>query len=509
MVRDPFVPPAAFVSYVESRLPSLVRGARRYVGDERFADQLARDLLAAVAVRWPWYAGDVRMAGPVLRRRRPDPAVVADKFLRKAFREGVRDVADTDQPIVLLLDPNAEYPEGPAPRTFLEGRLSNTDEAGLLWERAAQSVRRRTLIAGGVALMGLVVFVSRPKPQGTPDDQPQPVPQQSATGVPPGIDLLPSLAELARLRPRTTPLPLEIDLDRAATDFPHGHRARAIFSPADRSSIFLLDDGRLYAAPDFGVRVDNTAALSPDGRYVAYRAGQVTLFDVSTGTSRPLPASANVGSPVWIDATHLVVSVVGGVQVLSVDGKEHGTIVADIGDVLVPQAPGPNARSGALGSHLVQLLSLGVPLGAPARVRQFTAAGLSDRPLTGDLVPAVGLWRGIGFSRGTDLDTQLLVRRCQSNVHLPADAGEPESGIAAVRSKASAVLRMAVATSQTAAERVEPAGWLDEATVLITANSADASLVIAWRIDTGELSLVSVINAAVRMAVADLTDVVQ
>jgi len=54
MARDPLAPPPEFISYVETRLPSLIRGARRYVPDERMADQLARDLLSGVAVRWPW-----------------------------------------------------------------------------------------------------------------------------------------------------------------------------------------------------------------------------------------------------------------------------------------------------------------------------------------------------------------------------------------------------------------------------------------------------------------------
>lgn len=508
MARDPLAPPPAFISYVETRLPSLIRGARRYVPDERLADQLARDLLAGVAFRWPWYARGVPVMAKLFKRD-PDPTAAADRFLVRAFREGVKDYGEPQHVQPLRLDAADELPEAPPPRTFLRGRLSATEEAQLLWERSAQTVRRRGLILGGFAVMGALVFVSRPRPEPEtiPVDTP-PSPQPSVTAVPKGVEILPNLTEQSRFTPRHSVIPPFLELDKAVTPLPKGRRALGVFTPADQPSVALLDDGKLYTMDD-QIRIDNPAALSPDGRFVAYRqAEKVAVFDVSTGVSRPLDTSSNLATPIWLDSTHLIISVTGGGQVVTAAGGVQQRLPVDVGETVVPQ--GYPAITGDPALRATELLSIGVPVTAPARVRRHDSArdDGTDLVVQGDLGSWLGLWRGIGFGVRTSTDPHdrgLLVRRCQTAGRLPVEYGDPQDAIVAVRAVDGKILQVLLNVDSTGADRVEPLGWLDRETVLVTSNSDQASVIVAWRVATGALELVSVTSIAVRVALADLT----
>jgi hypothetical protein len=507
MARDPLAPPPAFISYVESRLPSLIRGARRYVPDERMADQLARDLLSAVAIRWPWYARGVPVMAKLFKRD-PDPAAAADRFLVRAFREGVKDFGEPQHVQPLRLDATDELPEAPPPRTFLRGRLSVTEEAQLLWERSAQTLRRRSLILGGFAVMGALIFVSRPRPepQTTPVEPPSPEP--SVTAVPKGVEILPNLTEQSRFTARRSVIPQFLELDKALVPMPKGRRALGIFTPADLPSVALLDDGKLYRM-DPQVRVDNPAALSPDGRYVAYRqAEKIALFDISTGASRTLDASANLATPIWLDSTHLMISVSGGGQVVTAAGGLQQILRVDVGEVAVPQ--GYPAIAGDPALRAVELQSIGQPVTAPARVRRHENAtdDGTDTVVQGELGNWLGLWRGVGFGVRTSTDPKeggLLVRRCQTSGALPVEYGDPQGAIVAIRADDGKILQVLLNTDSTGADRVEPVGWLDRDTVLVTSDSEQASVIVAWRVATGGLELISVVSAAVRFALADLT----
>jgi hypothetical protein len=509
MARDPLAPPPAFISYVETRLPSLIRGARRYVPDERMADQLARDLLSGVAVRWPWYARGVPLMAK-LSKRDPDPAAAADRFLIRAFREAVKDYGEPQQVQPLRLDPSDQLPEAPPPRTFLRGRLSVTEEAQLLWERSAQTLRRRSLILGGFALMGVLVFVSRPKPepQTTPVETP-PSPEPSATAVPKGMQILPTLTEQSQFTLHRSVIPAYLDFNKALSPMPLGRRALGVFTPADVSSVVLLDDGQLYVMPSSKIRVDGPGALSPDGRYVAYReAEKVALYDIATGTSKVLETSANLASPIWLDATHLMVSVNGGGQVLTVAGALQQLIPVDVAETAVPQ--GYPAIAGDPSPRVTEMLPIGRPLTAPARIRThdtYKDEG-TDTVVVGDLASWLGLWRGLGFSVRTSNDPKnrgLFVRRCQTAGRLPVQYGDPQGAIVAIRAEDGKILQTLVNSDSTGADRVEPLGWLDRSIVLVTANSDAASVIVAWHVDTGGLELITVTSAAVRIALADLT----
>jgi hypothetical protein len=511
MARDPLAPPPAFISYVETRLPSLIQGTRRYVPDERMADQLARDLLSAVAIRWPWYARGVPLMAKLFRRD-PDPIAAADRFLVRAFREGVKDYGEPQHVQPLVLDPAAQLPEAPVPRTFLRGRLSVTEEAQLLWERSAQAVRRRSLIIGGFALMGTLVFISRPRPEPqTTPVEPPPSPEPSVTAVPSGMDILPSVTEQSRLAVRPSPIPAFLDLAKANPVMPKGRRALAVISPTgDQQSVVVLDDGKLYRLPDDDVDIDNPAALSPDGRYVAYRkADKVALYDITTATSRTLETSANLATPIWLDATRLMISVTGGGQIVTVAGALQGQIVpVDIADTVVPQ--GYPALSGDPVLRSTELLSIGRPLTAPARVRQHETSKDegSEVIVQGPLGAWLGLWRGIGFGVRTTIepkDRGLLVRRCQTTGRLPAEYGDPQGAIIAIRATDGRILRVLLHTDATDADRVEPLGWLNRQTVMVTANSNEACVIVAWQVTDGRLDLFSIVSAPARVALADLT----
>jgi hypothetical protein len=509
MARDPLAPPPAFISYVETRLPSVIRGTRRYVPDERMADQLARDLLSGVAIRWPWYVRGVPLTGKLFKRD-PDPVAAADRFLVRAFREGVKDYGEPQRVQPLHLDPGAEYPEAPPPKTFLRGRLSLTEEAQLLWERSAQTLRRRSLIIGGFAVMGALIVVSRPRPEpATVPVEPVQSPEPSVTAVPRGVEVLPSLADQSRYAIRRSPFPAFLDLAKAITAMPIGRRALGIFSPTDESSLVLLDDGRLYAVPDIDVRIDNPAALSPDGRYVAYRAAEkVALFDVTTASSHTLETSANLATPIWLDSTHILVSVNGGGQIITAAGALQQILPVDVSETVMPQ--GYPALSGDPVLRATELLSLGRPLTAPARVRHHDTIKDDgfDIPVQGDLGTWLGLWRGVGFGvrTGTDpADRGLLVRRCQTAGRLPAEYGDPQGAIVAIRAIDGRIQRVLLNSDATGADRVEPLGWLDRQTVLVTSNSETASVIVAWNVADGRLELISVASASVRIALADMT----
>lgn len=509
MARDPLAPPPAYISYVETRLPSLIRGARRYVPDERMADQLARDLLSGVAIRWPWYARGVPMMAKLFQRD-PDPAAAADRFLVRAFREAVKDYGEPQQVQPLRLDPLDQLPEAPPPRTFLQGRLSVTEEAQLLWERSAQTLRRRSLILGGFAVMGALVFVSRPRPEPqTTPVEPPPSPEPSVTAVPKGVQILPTLTEQSRFTLHRSVIPAFLEFDKALSPLPTGRRALGIFSPVEGSSLALLDDGKLYVLPQIEVRVDNPGALSPDGRYVAYRqAEKVALYDISTGSSHVLDTSANLATPIWLDATHIMVSVNGGGQVLTVAGAKQQILPLNVAEVAVPQ--GYPAIAGDPAPRATELLSIGQPLTAPARVRRHDTAkdDGTDIVVQGDLGSWLGLWRGLGFGVRTSNDPNnrgVLVRRCQTAGRLPAQYGDPQGAIVAIRADDGKILQVLLNSDSTGADRVEPLGWLDRSTVLVTANSDQASVIVAWHVDTGGLELITITNAAVRIALADLT----
>src|SRR5688500_18442049 len=115
------------------------------------------------------------------------------------------------------------------------------------------------------------------------------------------------------------------------------------------------------------MRIDSPAALSPDGRYAAYRiADKISIYDFVNAASRTLPTSANLATPVWLDAAHLLVSVNGGSQIVTAAGAAQQIIPVDLADTVVPQ--GQQLSGGDPVRRATDLLSIGRPLTAPARI---------------------------------------------------------------------------------------------------------------------------------------------
>ena len=145
---------------------------------------------------------------------------------------------------------------------------------------------------------------------------------------------------------------------------------------------------------------------------------------------------------------------------------------------------------------------------ASARVRTYAAgfAGSSDLAVAGTLAGWVGRWQGVGFSYGGR--NGLIVRRCQVIRQLPVGLGEPTTGLAVISTSTGIVVRLLVDTSRTGSSQTEALGWLDQETVLLTTGTPTSLVLLAWRIDSGVLKLVSVANRGARVAFADLAEAV-
>jgi hypothetical protein len=102
-------------------------------------------------------------------------------------------------------------------------------------------------------------------------------------------------------------------------------------------------------------------------------------------------------------------------------------------------------------------------------------------------------------------DRGLLVRRCQTTGRLPVEYGDPQDAIIAVRATDGRILQVLLNSDATGSDRVEPLGWLDRETALVTSNSDTASVIVAWHVPDGRLELICVTSAPVRVALADLT----
>lgn len=503
MTRDPSMPPDGFVSYVEKRLPAVIKGARRLSSDERLADDFARELFVPVAARWNRFARDDLKRGQA-------EGTSADRLVRRLFRQGSRDLA-ADQNV----RPELTLDETPWPEqriSLLTSSLTPADEAALLWERAYRTSRRRLLIAGGAGVIGVALFLGRPR--AAEPEIPIPTvepPTTRPSRLPAGIDVLPALIDQTRLQRRVTAFPRELDLRNEAAigklgDRPAG-RALAMFQNFANGTVLVLGpDGGLRRL-DADLSVASTAVIAPDGMLAAFpRAGQIDLLDVVTAKIRVLPSGGSGSPPVWLDGSHIVAGAVGGSQIVDVRTGAAVEAPIDVADTSMPQGAAPIPAGSDFTDRVQLMLSVGQPVTAPARIRRY-GKGFNqqvDISVGGDLGGWIGRWRGVGFGYGGDHG--LLVRRCQVGHQLPEGMGEATFGLAVVRAATGVVLRLLLDTSLSGSTRTEALGWLDADTVLLSTGTLEALLVLAWRIDTGALELVSSANRGARIAVADLSE---
>lgn len=478
MVRDPSSAPAEFVSYVERRRPALEAAAHRLAADDMQAQRMAGELLAMVALRWR----RISRAG--------EPWAAADAYLTRLFQQ---EAGEFGYPQMAL---NLEAPVPSRRRPVLAGTLSPADEAALIWEAARGVVRRRVaiaLVAGGV--LGLAALCRRGA--GSPvGSDPELSPVGRSTVLPTGAER--ALSEVVTPRqlvglPQKISLPSEpvrpIGLDPVRRALLVISRSRADTSPV----LVLGDDMRwrqLDGAPSLAALWMQTNALSPDGRQAAFGTSTGTyVVDLTTGRGLTYHSSPETTRPVWLSRRHLLL----GKNFLVV--TQTGEVLpapCDPDDVVTRRRTGDSSSAPLTG--MVELLSVGQPATAPARLRRWREEDLrplsSSVPLTGELTALVGPWRGPGY--GVDGEKGLVVRACLPNA-LPSVDGA--SMVVAAMTPAGGKVERALLVDTALSGTVRVIGWADSRRVILSLTRTGRQQVVTWDLFGGGLFLASVIES--------------
>lgn len=550
MTRDVTGPPAEFVAFVGRRAPGLRAAAHALSGNDRLAESLVDDLLGAVALRWRWLGFTERRMG------RPG---AADAYLDRIFR---REVATWGR------DAGTAHPRlrvgEPLPKQKAEVL------AAYAWDLSRRLRRRRLMVAGGVALV-LASLAMVPRNVPPIEDTAPPPP----TGPPPLVDVLPPFAEQATLLQRESPLPSEIELNPAnvkdSISTRPVSRALAIFQTIGVPPLVLGDDGTLR-------RIDHemiaggwvstappvtTASLAPDGTRAAFLGDAVKVVDLRTAAVRRYDALPTTTAVVWLTPQSLLVSGPAGQIVLDLPTGRSARTTIHAQHALTGQggaqapAPPPGAvpaaevvpaasaapsasaapltpdRTGtalpvALAERVVELLPVGEPATAPARLRRYAASAADvatpvDTAITGDRISWLGPWREPGFlvagqsgggpRRSSDGSRPpspgRAARDCEAiKMELPARYGRAEYATVVVNPTTGQVQRALVATqAATTLTGARLLGWLDRDTALIRTGdrTTQTQHLLAWHVTDGDLRLVSVLDRDTTVSVADLT----
>ncbi|HYN94141.1 MAG TPA: hypothetical protein VES42_09870, partial [Pilimelia sp.] len=164
-----------------------------------------------------------------------------------------------------------------------------------------------------------------------------------------------------------------------------------------------------------------------------------------------------------------------------------------------PATPAPAGRATVIGA--VELLPLGDPFDAPARLRRHLT--IDGRPetrevsLAGDLAPWVSSWRGSG-----QLTARWALRDCTPTGTLPPPYGQPTLATAAIDPTSGVVRRLLISEGRSA----DPPQLLGAygSAILVRAPRDDGGVnVLAWHVDTGRFSLVTTVDDDGAVAVAD------
>lgn len=491
-MREPSQPPPEFVSYVDKRLHALESAALRLTGDEIQAERIARELMTLTALRWQ------RLARADARHGL-DSGQSADAHLMKLFRQEADDFGYPQT----VLNLHAAVPG--RRRSALAGNLSAIDEATILWEAARRRLRRRLLIAVGV---GGVIAVAALCRRGGSDAESQPEsqlepPLAQSTELPQGALIMPADGLAFQ---KVGWLPEQLALPRESPALSSSPIPRAVLlagSPhvADGRMYALADDGswrHVDGAPPQAARWMDAGALSPDGRRaVVVTANVGMIVDISTGQAQTIPGIAGPTKPVWLSAQQLLLS-------------KAAMLDLDTGK-LVPAPSGPQdavaSRGRELGdrtSTLMELLSIGQPLTAPARVRRWTLTGDDSHPVTialgGQLAGVVGRWQGGGFGFGDDR----VARLCLPGA-IPGST--PVNTIVAVVTPKSGEVVKALLVNNTISGAPELIGWQDERRVLLTMARGATQQIVAWDLLADRVTRGCAMDFVGVVALRDLTRV--
>jgi len=489
-MRDQWVAPPEFVSYVDKRLRALEAAALRLTGDEAQAERMAGELMTLAALRW----GRLSKADT---RHDLAAGTSADVYITKLFHQ---EASEFGYPRVLLNLENA--PVGRR-RALLAGQLPAEEEAALLWDAARRKLRRRLLIAAGAGAVVAVIALCRRG--GATEQQPQgeTTPLAVPTGLPDGAQAMPTGVLNSRTIegvPEKLSLPTTTPPALSASPLPRaillvGSTVLAgepVYALADNGSWHYLDD-----APRAAGTLLSPTSLSPDGKVAVFTvATGAVLIDLTTGEQQLLPGAVASARPVWLSEQQLLFS---SAALLDRASGKIGPAGAGPENAVTPRV----RESGDRTNTMIELLPAGQPLTAPARVRRWN---LTDRtsvtiPLSGPLADLVGPWEGPGIGYGDDR----VARLCRPTGTVPASV-RVSWMVAIVSPKSGEVPRLLMIDS--AASGVPTLlGWESERRLLLALSVHGGQEIVSWDLSSEVVSRVSHADFVGTLSMRDLSRV--
>lgn len=490
-MSEPGTAPHEFVSYVDKRLRALEGAALRLTGDEVPAARIAREFMTIVALRWRSHARHDQRHGLV-------PGTSADMHLAKLLRQ---EAADYGYP-QMSLNLDAAVPMGR--HSALTGNLPVVYEAGLIWDAARGRLRRRIIIAAAVGAVVAIGALSS-RGGGGSDEQPEaelPLPPQS-TDLPPGaIIMSTNNFDLVPIQP----IPPDLRIAHDAGALSASPIARAVLLAGSPDAIdgrvfALADDGtwrHVDAAPQRAATWIDAGTLSPDGKRAAFLTESTGMIvEMATGQAQSLPGIIiTPNRPVWLSNRQLLL---GRDALLDLDTGKFDTWAFGPQDAVTPRGPGRGERA----ETLTELLSIGQPLTAPARIQtwrldQPEVAPQATVPLSGQLASIVGPWHGPGVGFGEDL----VARLCLPGT-LP---GRPTVGsiVAVMRPKSGEVAKTLLVDSSISGD-AGLVGWQDERRVLFTLVKGGTQQIVSWDLLADRVTRVAAVDFAGVVSLRDLT----
>lgn len=486
-MREPSSAPPEFVSYVDRRLRVLESAALRLTGDDLQSERLARELMTLVALRWP------RLSRSDSRHELAS-GESADAYLVKLLHQ---EASEYGYPrMVVNLDatlPNRR-------RSTLGGVMPAQEEADFLWEVARRKVRRRLLIA--TAAGGVVTVAALCHRGGSRDDDPEEPLRQpplvQSTELPQGALIL---RDRGLGLHQILGVPVELTLPAKPALLSQSPIPRAVLlagSSNQYGGVFALaDDGswrEIDAAPFPAATWISATSLSPDGRRAVFVTPTVgVLVDLVTGQAQELPGSVAGTKPVWLREQQLLVSK-GNLLDLATGKLDSAPVGPE--DVVTPRDDGGD-RSWVL----TELLSIGRPITAPARVRRWRMGQRESAaviiPLMGSVAGVVGSWQGPGFGFGPDR----VARICQPR-NLPGSLSVDV--IVAVLDPNSGEVFKALLIDTSVSGSPALIGWQDMRTVLLTLARESTQQLVAWDVLADEVSWASKMGFVGAITMRDL-----
>jgi hypothetical protein len=427
------------------------------------------------------------------------------------------------------------------------------------WDRSHRiRVRRRRIgvVAAAVIAIGAIAL-----PRSTPASQNPDIAVTESplpTAVPTGVQVLRSFDKFLDLPYRTVPgVPKELNLDPNKADLLVQSplpRARAAMQQLNGPLLVLAEDGttRKVEQSILGGAQLQTTSLAPDGRHVALISDNgLLIIDVTTGRLRPLVATSAGQSAtrtlIWRNPTTVLVQGQNGALTIDVNtgavnqftGLSGTNVVTMQGPKvpvppveLVPSSPGSGqaarirywraepastpagtATSPAPGGPPPPTGSTQTPAGAtptstpgqpPATSAAPSPSGtpsnpsdslVEDRPVFAP--PWIGRWGGPGW--GTN---DMFARSCDPDpLALPADVGIARDAIGAVDVHGLYLRTLVTVESGSA---MDPVGFLDSTTVLVSVSRVGRSALLAWDVPNGSVELVTSLSAEARVSAPDL-----